>query len=223
MGGEKKILIVDDHMVVIEGIQKALTREAGFQVVGVANDGLKAIAMVKTLRPDIVIMDISMPQLDGIASTREIKRWNNNVDIVIFTMHTEEHYIAALVRMGISGYVLKGDSMACLMLALKAIRLNGVFFSRTVMERLRGHLSELSLGIGNTFDDMRNSISRLGKREKEVFLLLADGMTPRQIADRLSISSKTVETHKYNIFEKLKVTSTAQLVKIAMKKNLIGF
>jgi len=223
MAGEKKVLIVDDHMIVIEGIKRALERETGFRVVGLANDGLKAISMVKSLKPDIVIMDISMPHLDGIASARDIKRWKDHVDIIIFSMHADENYVAELIRSGISGYVLKGDSMDCLLLALKAVKLNGVFFSGNVMEGLRRHLSDLTPGAGKTFEDIRRNISKLTHREREIFISLADGLTPLQIAGRLCISSKTVETHKYRIFEKLRVNSTAQLTKIAMKKDLIGF
>ncbi len=221
MAGKTKILIIDDHAVVLAGIRAALKREPDLEIVGSATDGLKAVPMIKSLRPDIVIMDISMPHLDGVAATHEIKKWNEGIRVLIYTMYSDREYIVSLFRMGVNGYVLKGEPMEDLILAVNAVREGGTYYSGSVQEVLRHHMAELELGDGAKALEVQNGVARLSIREKEVFVLLADGMTPKEIAGRLYISPKTVETHKYNIMEKLNVSSVAQLTKIAIKKRLI--
>ncbi len=220
-GTKTKILIVDDHWVVVQGINAALEDHQEFEVVGTASDGLEAIKRVKSLKPDIVIMDISMPNLNGIEAAYEIKKFNKKVRIVIFTMYWDKEYVLSLFRAGISGYVLKEETISDLILALKAVTGGGTYYSKSAQEVIQRHLEDLELRDGENTLEVEDTFRRLSVREKEVFPLLADGLGTREISERLGISPKTVESHKYNIMEKLNVTSVADLTKIALRKNLI--
>lgn len=213
----QKILIVDDHPVVLEGLKNALQKEPDFEVVGRAHDGLKAIEMVDSLRPDIVIMDNVMPHLEGLEATKQIKNKFNETRIVMYSMFSDKELVYALFQAGISGYVLKGRPVSEMILALKSVAAGGTFYSEAIGMNLRQYLSEDRPGD----PDREPIIERLSSREREVFLLLADGVPVKKIAQRLFISPKTVDTHKYNIMDKLNVTSLAQLTKIAVREKLI--
>jgi DNA-binding NarL/FixJ family response regulator len=136
-------------------------------------------------------------------------------------MHSDKEYILSLYRAGISGYLFKDEPMSDLVLALRAVAAGGTYYSEVADEVIHGHMQDLELGDTKKAAEMRDGIAKLSLREKEVFPLLADGMTIKEIAGTLGISPKTVETHKYNIMEKLNVNSIAQLTKIALQKNLI--
>jgi DNA-binding NarL/FixJ family response regulator len=211
-----KILLVDDHRVVIEGIKSALQEYPEFKVVGEAVDGLEAVEFVKSSRPDIVIMDISMPNLNGVEATRQIKEFDSEIGIVIYTMYSDKEFVIDLFKAGISAYVLKDDPLADLILALKAVEGGGTYFSTMTPTILLRHMEELEEK--STEED---SFDTLSQREKEVFLLLAEGKSIKIIAGELFISPKTVESHKYNIMGKLQATSIVDLTKIAIRKNLI--
>jgi len=216
-----KVLIVDDHWVVVEGIKAALADLEEFQVVGTASDGLEAVQRVKTLKPDIVVMDISMPNLNGIEATYEIKKFNKDIRIAIFSMYPDREYVLSLFRAGISAYVLKEESLSDLILALKSVRGGGTYYSKSVQAVIQEHMQDIELGDRESAREAEDGLIRLSIREKEVFPLLADGLSAREISRRLGISPKTVESHKYNIMEKLNAASIADLTKIALKKNLI--
>lgn len=214
--GKIKILLVDDHMVVVEGVKSALQGHPEFEIVGSASDGLEAVDMAKTLRPDVVLLDISIPNLNGVQATSQIKQFDNEIAVVIFTMYSDKEYIVSLFRKGISAYILKEEPMSNLILALKAVKEGGSFFSSSVRKILLGYTRELELGRG-----ANDGFEKLSARELEVFRLLADGLTVREIADLLCISPKTVESHKYNIMGKLKVQTLSDLTKIALRRKLI--
>jgi len=216
-----RVLIVDDHMVVVEGIKRLVSDQPDFEVIGTASDGLEAIRKAKALKPDIVIMDISMPNLDGIQATQDIKKYDDQIAVVVFTMYTDTAHAVNLFRQGVSAYVLKGEPISDLLVALKAVREGGTYFSAVVNESIREHMEHLELGGDKSAREVQDGVAMLSVREKEVFPLLADGRSIREIAERLCISPKTVETHKYNIMEKLGVESIADLTKIALRKKLI--
>ncbi|MBW2738949.1 MAG: response regulator transcription factor, partial [Deltaproteobacteria bacterium] len=189
-----KILIVDDHRVVIEGIKSALQEHPEFKVVGEAVDGLEAVEFTKSLEPNIVIMDISMPNLSGIEATRQIKGLNPEIQIVIYTMHSDKEFVIDLFKAGISAYVLKDDPLSDLILALKAVEGGGTYFSTMAPTLLVRHMEEMEEKTTS-----KNSFDTLSQREIEVFQLLAEGKRIKEIAKQLFISPKTVESHKYNI------------------------
>ncbi len=211
-----KILIADDHRVVIEGIKSALQEHPEFKVVGEAVDGLEAVEFAKSLEPNIVIMDISMPNLNGIEATRQIKGLNPGIQILIYTMHSDKEFVIDLFKAGISAYVLKDDPLSDLILALKAVEGGGTYFSTMAPTILARHMEEME-----EKSTSKNSFDTLSQREMEVFQLLAEGERIKEIAKQLFISPKTVESHKYNIMEKLQAASVIDLTKIAIRKNLI--
>jgi DNA-binding NarL/FixJ family response regulator len=211
-----KILIVDDHRVVIEGIKSALQEHPEFEVVGEAVDGLQAVESARSLGPEIVIMDISMPNLSGIEATKQIKEFDPEIRIVIYTMYSDKEFVIDLFKAGISAYVLKDDPLSDLILALKAVKGGGTYFSTMSPTILLRHMKELEEKTEST-----DSYDTLSQREQEVFQLLAEGKRIKEIADELFISPKTVESHKYNIMEKLQAASVVDLTKIAIRKKLI--
>jgi DNA-binding NarL/FixJ family response regulator len=220
-GGKARVLIVDDHRVVVEGVKAALADHPEFEVAGTASDGLEAIQKVKSLKPDMVIMDISMPNINGIEATHEIRKFDKRIRIVIFTMHSDREYVLSLYRAGISGYVLKEEPISDLILALRSVKGGGNYFSEPVQAVIHEHMEDLEMGDRQSAREVKDGLIRLSAREKEVFPLLADGLSAKEISKRLGISPKTVESHKYNIMEKLEVDSITDLTKIALKKDLI--
>lgn len=212
-----KLLIVDDHQVVIEGIKGALNGNSEFEVAAEALDGLQAVELAKSLKIGIVIMDISMPNLNGIEATKQMKQFNPEIRIIIYTMHSDKGFVIDLIKAGISAYVLKQDSISDLILALKAVKGGGTYFNNKTPDILARYLEKLETG-----QIEKEDFVKLSFREREVFCLLADGKTVKEIGELLYISPKTVESHKYNIMEKLNVHTIADLTKIAIKKNLIN-
>lgn len=212
-----KILIVDDHRIVIEGIKSCLAQYSEFEVVGEAVNGRQAVKLAGSLNPDVIVMDISMPDLNGIDATMQIKKNNPGIRIIIYTMNSNREFIIDLFKAGISGYVLKEDPISDLMLAIKAIKSGNSYFSTKAPSVLVDHLLELEGGKVE-----KNRFESLSLREREVFQLLAEGRSVKEAAERLSISPKTVETHKYSIFNKLEINSMTDLIKIAIRKKIVS-
>lgn len=214
--GKTRILIVDDHRVVIEGVKSALAVYPDLEVVGEAYDGREAVQMVKSLNPDIVIMDIAMPELNGVDATLQIKKLDPDVKIIVFTMYSDREYVIDLFKVGISSYVLKKDSVSDLVNAVKAVERGGTYFTSVAAQVLLSYVKELDEGKAN-----QDGVDTLSLREREVFQVLAEGKSIKDIANTLGLSRKTVETHKYNIMEKLQVQTVTDLTKIAIKKGII--
>ena len=213
---KSRILIVDDHGVVIEGIRSRLREQEEFEVVGEAFNGRQALELVDSSRPDVVIMDISMPELNGVEATKQIKKLFPETSIIIYTMFSNEEYVIELFKAGISGYVLKQDSFSDLIMALNVVKAGGSYFSTKAPKVLSDYLTTLDEGLKNI-----NGLESLSLREREIFELLADGKSIKEIGFDLFISPKTVESHKYNIMAKLGVQSITELTKIAIKQKLI--
>jgi DNA-binding NarL/FixJ family response regulator len=219
MENKTRILIVDDHTVVIEGIKSALAEYPELEVVGAAGNGMEAIEKAKALGPDVLIMDISMPGMDGLEAAREIHRVDNKARIIVFSMYADREHVLTLFREGVAGYVVKDAPLDNLIAAVEAVRRGGTYYCASVRKIIQGHMQGLEEEL--RADSSKDHLGSLSTREREIFPLLADGMSIKEIADRLCISPKTVESHKYNIMEKLGADSIAELTKIAIKKNLI--
>ncbi len=210
-----KVLIVDDHQVVIGGIRSVLNELPDYEIVGEAMNGRDAVRLARTLEPDVVIMDISMPGLNGIDATLQLKKRNPDIHVIIFTMYSDKEYLLDLIRAGISAYVLKEDPVSDLIIALKAVRTGGTYFSTMSPQELLGQIKRLEA------EDIKNGFRDLSLREREVLQLLAEGNSVKEIAAKLNLSPKTVEAHKYNVMAKLDAHNLADLTKIALKKKLI--
>lgn len=211
-----RVLIVDDHQVVIGGIRCVVNELPDFEVVGEACNGRDGVKLAIALRADIVIMDISMPDLNGIDATLQLKKKSPETHVIIFTMYSDKEYLMDLIRAGISAYVLKEDPISDLILALKAVRSGGTYFSTMSPQGLLEHIRQIEQ------TDDSSGFKNLSLREREVLQLLAEGNNVKEIASKLNLSPKTVESHKYSLMAKLNVHNIADLTKIAIKKKLIS-
>ena len=210
-----RVIVVDDHRAVIEGIRGLLHDLPEFEIVGVAVHGRQAVKRVASLLPDMVIMDISMPNLNGLDTTLQIKKQYPDIKIIVYSMHSEREYVVGLFKAGVSGYVLKDSPLSELVLALKTVRQKGTYFSAATQTILQQYVADLETGL------KKDAFDRLSLREREVLQLLAEGYSIKEIAGQLCVSPKTVETHKYNMMAKLDTNRLADLIKIAIRKKLI--
>jgi DNA-binding NarL/FixJ family response regulator len=213
-----RVVLADDHCVVIEGIKSALEALDEYAVVGIACDGAEAIAQVAEHTPDLVILDISMPELNGVEATKRIKASFPDTRIIIYTMFSDKEYVLELFRAGIDGYVLKQDPLSDLLLALDAVKKGGTYFSTEAPKILAEHLRESSKHVSGVRESVLDVLS---DREHQVFELLADGQSVKEIARVLYLSPKTVESHKYHIMAKLGMESVTEMTKLAIRENLI--
>jgi two-component system response regulator NreC len=210
-----KVLIVDDHRVVRDGLSKILESCNDIQVIGEASNGLDAIRKFSDLKPDVVLLDISMPKLSGLEVSRRIKKENPTAKIVILSMHEEEEYSMKLVRLGVSGYLLKDSAAQEVIEAVRSAFAGRAYFSPKISKTLAESYRELA----PTKDD---PYERLNDREREVLQLIAEGNTNKAIAEILFISPKTVDNHRTNLMRKLNIHSAADLVRWATKRGLVG-
>jgi two-component system response regulator NreC len=211
-----RVLIAEDHTVVREGIRMILDAQADVEVVGEARDGEEAVRLAKQLHPDVVVMDISMPRKNGVEATQEIKRILPDMQVLILTMHEEESYVFQLLRLGAAGYVLKRAAATDLVEAVRAAARGEAFLYPAVARSVvQDYLDRMRTGEGTGRYD------GLTDREREILVLIAEGLTNSQIADRLFISVKTVQTHRAHIMEKLDLHDRSLLVRYAVRKGLI--
>ncbi|WP_207260181.1 response regulator transcription factor [Desulfovibrio sp. Huiquan2017] len=209
------LLIADDHRVVIAGIRSLLASKPDIEIVGEATNGAEAVELSRELAPDIVIMDISMPEMDGVEATGLIRKASPDTRIIIYTMHSDQRFILELFKAGISGHVLKEGPPADLCAAVEAVMAGKTYFTTIDPAALLLKLAPERPGREALFE-------HLSPRELEVFKLLADGLSVKEAAVRLHISPKTVETHKYNLMEKLDVGTIPDLTKLAIRHGLIS-
>jgi len=209
--GKVRVLIVDDHALFREGIRMILEAQPDIEVVGEAGDGGEALALVEQTRPDIVILDIAMPGLDGLEATKRIKATHPEVRILVLTMHDHKEYVLPMLRLGASGYVVKRAAASELVQAIRSVYRDESYLhpsaARAVLEEYRRRA-------------VPDEEGGLTEREKEVLRLIAEGLTNQEIARRLYISVRTVETHRKNLMEKLGLHTSADLVRYAIRKGL---
>ncbi len=210
-----KILIADDHKIIREGLQSLLEKEDDMDVVALAENGREAIKKTRKIKPDIVIMDISMPDLNGIDATRQILAESSDVKVIALSTYSDKRYVEGMIRAGVSGYLLKDCAFEELSRAIHTVVKNQTYLSPgiagTVVKSFIDRLSD------HRFPD---DSSELTEREREVLQLLAEGKSTKQIAACLNISVKTIETHRSKIMNKLNIHSIAELTKFAIREGL---
>ena len=212
-----RILLVDDHAVVRAGLHMLLAADPELQIVGEAENGAEALRLVGELEPDVVLMDISMPDMTGIEATRRIKADQPDVAVLALTMHEDDQYFFEMLAAGASGYVPKRAAPNDLISAIHAVYGGGVFLFPSVARSLVQDYLHRSTHTG----DAGRSFDALTDREREVLTLIAQGLSNQEIADRLVISAKTVNRHRENIMAKLNLHSRVELVHYAIEKGLI--
>ncbi len=213
-----KVLIVDDHRVVREGISAILNIVDDIEVLGEAKDGQEAIEKARDLLPDVILMDISMPRLDGVAAARAIKREHPHIGIVALTMYEEEQYIYEMIRSGATGYLLKDTDSSELTKAIRAINRGESLINPSVASKILTEFSQLSEGKGKR---VRGVDHDLTERELSVLRPLSEGKTNKEIANALDLSEKTVKNHVRNIFHKLHAYDRTHAAMLALRKGLI--
>ena len=212
-----KVLLVDDHELVREGIKMILEKERDFEVVGEATDGRKALAALQEVTPDVILMDISMPNLNGFEAIFQIKRSYPDAKILVLTVHTNEEYVYKSLKAGALGYLVKDSAVSELVGAVKAISEGKSYLSPSVSKGLVDRLTNPT-----EMATESSPYELLTPREREILQLIGEGKNYQQIADTLNISYKTVENHRANIAEKLGVRERAQIVRYAIDMGLVS-
>ncbi len=207
-----RILLIDDHTVLREGLKALLNSEPGLEVVGDAADGRAGILAADQLKPDLVIVDISMPGLNGIESIRILHRSYPYMKLIVLSMHSGREYVAQATQAGANGYVLKQGDTNEVISAIQSVMNGGAYFSPAISKHLTDNFSSHIPVEG----------PRLTTREQEVAQLIAEGQSTREISQTLTVSIKTVETHRANIMRKLKTKSQADIIKYALKKGWVS-
>jgi len=210
-----RLLLVDDHPIVRTGLRMLFQSEPGLVVVGEADSGAAALKAAEQLHPDVVIMDVAMPDMNGIEATRRIKANNPETAVLALTMHEDEQYFFAMLNAGASGYIPKRAAPDDLVSAIHVVAEGNFFLYSTLARFLIKDMTEQDLTGGG------EPVTSLTPRETEVLTYIAEGYTSREIADTLVISVKTVERHRENIMTKLDIHNRVDLVKFAMRKGLI--
>ncbi|OPX37830.1 MAG: hypothetical protein B1H12_03985 [Desulfobacteraceae bacterium 4484_190.2] len=210
------IILADDHTIVRQGLAMLLEGEPGFNVVGEAGNGREVVSKVERLKPDVVIMDISMPMLNGIEATRQIKKAMPQTKVIILSMHCHDRYIRELFSLGVSGYLLKDSTGSDIIKAIQAA-MNGDTYMSPPVSRLI-----IEDYVSTKKKSFREDLySTLSNREREVFQMIAEGHSTREISDILCISPSTVKTHRSKIMDKLRIENISQLVQFAIRIGIV--
>jgi DNA-binding NarL/FixJ family response regulator len=215
--GTLRIMIADDHDLVRRGLKMLLEAHPGWKVCAEAHSGREAVEMAEEIRPDIAIMDISMPELNGIEAARKIKKISPNTEMLILSMHHTDQLVREIIETGAKGYIIKSDSDRSLVAAVEALAVHKPFFTSCATEimlesiRAKGSVSEVAQSVRD----------RLTPREREIVQLLSEGKSSKEVAVILGISVKTSETHRANIMRKLEIHSVSQLVRYAVRNQIV--
>jgi DNA-binding NarL/FixJ family response regulator len=210
-----RILLADDHAVIRHGLRHLLEQRSGWTVCGEATSGREAVEMVGHLQPDVAVVDVAMPDLNGLEATRQIRRASPGTEVLIFTMHESERLVREVLAAGAKGYMLKSDAARSITAAVEALSEHRTFFNQKITATivdgfLRSAASETPAAMGEP----------LTPREREIVQLLAEGLSNKEVARRLDIGVKTVETHRATVMRKIEARSVADIVRYAMRNNL---
>lgn len=214
MSDRIRVLIADDHIIVRSGLRLLLEAEPDIDVVGEASDGREALDLIEKRLPDVVLMDIAMPGMDGLEATQRIKDNWPQVKVLVLTMHRSDEYFFEVIKAGASGYILKGAETSDLIHAVRVVGRGEVFLYPTMAQKLvKDYLNFIQWGEG--------AGSSLSPREKEILHLLADGCSNKEIAEKLVISPSTVHSHRSNLMTKLGLNNRRELIQYARQRGLI--
>jgi len=212
-----RVLLADDHTLVRHGLRKILEEQPGWEVVGEAGNGREAVQLALTTSPDVAVLDIGMPLLNGIEATRQIVRKTPGAQVLILSMHADEAYVARALDAGARGYLLKDSADSDLIRAVTAVSAGKSFFSPAVAKVMLDDYVRRRADKG--FVDRYDTLS---EREREVFQLVAEGHSNKEIADVLSVSPATIETHRAHVLQKLALHNTTELVLFAVRRGIIS-
>lgn len=210
-----RVLLADDHALVRSGISVLVQRLEDFEVVGETGDGREALALIDKLRPDIVLMDISMPELNGLEAAAQLAKAFSGIRVIILSMHANEEYVLQALRAGAAGYLLKDAGPVELELALKVVAAGGTYLTPGISRHLVADYVRRAAG------DSPAPLDRLTPRQREVLQLIAEGHSTKAIAGKLGLSVKTAETHRAQLMERLDIHDVAGLVRYAIRIGLI--
>ncbi len=210
-----KVMLVDDHKMVSEVLSALLEREPDMEVVAIAENGREAVSKAKEVKPDIIVMDISMPELNGLEACRRIMAKTPGSRIIVLSMHTEREYVVEALKAGAKGYIQKMSAFKTLVGAIRSVQENNGFLDPIITGIvLKDYIVHLNK------PGAHNEQSTLSSREREVLQLLAEGKSTKEIAFILNISAKTIETHRRQIMQKLKLTNVADLTRYAIREGI---
>jgi len=210
-----RIVICDDHTLFVEGMKAMLRNESSLEIVGEARGGRQAVDLVKDLKPDVLLMDVSMPDMNGFDATRHVHQFDPALKVLILTMHDDEELVARCLEAGAAGYIIKDAPLTQLLYAIETIRKGERYLSPIVLKKVVD-------GYVKSTGRPQSSYDRLSPREREVLKLLAEGFSVKEVATRLNLSVKTVDAHKSNLMKKIDVHDRTELVKYAIQKKLIA-
>ena len=210
-----RIIIADDHLMFIDGIKALLANEQEVNIAGHALNGAEVLSLLEGEKADIILMDVNMPVMDGIETTKEVRRKYPEVKIIMLTMHNNQEFIYGLIKAGASGYILKNTGKQELMTAIRTVYSGKTFYSEDVKETIMQNISQKPAG-------QKTEAAHLTDREKEVLKLIAMEYSTNEIAEKLFISANTVETHRKNLLSKLNAKNIAGLVKFALQTGIIS-
>jgi two-component system, NarL family, nitrate/nitrite response regulator NarL len=211
------VLLAEDHLIVREGFRSLLKRERDIEVVGEAETGRQAVQLTRKLRPDVVVMDIAMPLLNGLEATRQIRKDFPDTKVLILSAHSDDAYVGQMTELGAAGFLLKQTSSHDLAEAIRKVSKGDTFFSPTIAKRLHGR-GQKSLNRGG---QLKKKLNRLSSREVEVLQLIAEGQPNKQVAAELGVSFKTIDKHRQHLMAKLNIHDIAGLTRYAIAEGII--
>ena len=217
-----KVIIADDHTLIRAGIKQLLQNIRGVEVIAEASNGREAIQLIKELLPDLVLLDVAMSELNGLEVTQQINKENISVSIIILSMYANEEYVIQALKAGASGYLLKDAAPTELELAINAVIKGEIYLSPSISKNLvSDYLRRINDGFSDE-KDQENIFARLTSRQREILQLIAEGNSTKEIANKLNISIKTIETHRSQIMKRLDIHDIPGLVKYAIRAGIIS-